>query len=457
MRSPLVWLVLPGFACLHLIWFFSRGQSLLADSDTRVLLAMIRETKNPWAWFTGDWPLENHFYRPISTLFFELDNALYGNQAWGYGLTNTLLVVAGVFLLFWLIGELIEDWPLAGLVSGTFAFWHWSSPLDLEILPLVFYVLAGAALLGFRHGLDKAKQIVPVVLAFLWLAVYYGPVQSQFGRMINWIPGRTASVMVVFCLAAMACYVHWERLTARARPFESAKSTDKPLRAETPLPTPAQKAWAWAWLLGSFVACALALGSYEQAIMLPALLLGAAILMFARGYRPRWGIHVGYWAMMGGYLVLRNALVPSQVSGYQAQQFRDGPGVLLDLGRYLIPPVEGGIGLVNSWTDFFILLTSSFWGPVLQIVGFVAIVVIVCKDEQRWSVAGFWLMAFVAFLPMAWFKMFEHYHHWSTAFRAAALVLMVGAVLRCFTAAVSPRGRQAPPRSDPAPGSLLHP
>src|SRR5690349_12884450 len=34
-------------------------------------------------------------------------------------------------------------------------------------------------------------------------------------RMIGWLPGRTASVMTVFCLIALAAYARYERTSAR--------------------------------------------------------------------------------------------------------------------------------------------------------------------------------------------------------------------------------------------------
>ncbi|RYG37669.1 hypothetical protein EON81_05960, partial [bacterium] len=103
----------PGWLTIALcgvaVWFSRVGSaSLLQDSDTAVLLAKIRERGNPLSWFAGDWPLGNHFYRPVSTLSFELDNALYGNHAEGYGATNALLAIACIAALFWMLRELTD-------------------------------------------------------------------------------------------------------------------------------------------------------------------------------------------------------------------------------------------------------------------------------------------------------------------------------------------------------------
>ncbi|MCG9894016.1 MAG: hypothetical protein MH204_00890, partial [Fimbriimonadaceae bacterium] len=123
LRTGWYWLIPPLIVSILIVWGHSRSAGMMDDSDTRVLLAKIREVGNPWAWFAGDWPLENHFYRPISTLFFELDNALYRDRAAGYGLTNALLVAAAVMLLYAWLRELLDSRPLASLSAALFGVW----------------------------------------------------------------------------------------------------------------------------------------------------------------------------------------------------------------------------------------------------------------------------------------------------------------------------------------------
>jgi hypothetical protein len=70
---------------------------LRADSDTAVMLDAMRASgglSGAGRWFVGDWFLENGFYRPITCLSLVLDYTLYGERAWGYRLTNWLLMVA---------------------------------------------------------------------------------------------------------------------------------------------------------------------------------------------------------------------------------------------------------------------------------------------------------------------------------------------------------------------------
>jgi hypothetical protein len=450
----LIWLILPILACFPVLLNHARSDGLLRDTDTKVLLATIRETANPLAWFVGDWPLKNHFYRPISTLVFEADNALYGGNAQGYGFTNALIACACILLVFWLVRELIDDWPMAGLASLVFGLWHWRSSPDPILLAWVMPLMALAALFGLRHGRARAAASALVALACLGALEAYGPIYSVPGRIIDWIPGRTASVMTAFCLLSAAAYVRWERLSAQRRTPTPPTATDRPLRADGPAVSQFGGKLCWGWLVLAFVSLALALGSYEQAIMLPAVLLGSAILMAIRGLRPRWGVHAGFWALMGGYLILRGQLVSSSVSQYQGQQYRDGPGVLLDIFNYTLPPINQAQTMTILPADPFVLLTSSFWNPIIAILGFGALAWLAAKDEERWSILAVYLMAAVAFLPMAWFKLFEHYHYWSSAYRAIFSVLTIGTALKGVIAAVSPQALQAPPRLDPAPGSL---
>src|SRR5947209_6221642 len=60
-------------ACVPILLSHVTTHQLLQDSDTAFLLKTVRERQAPLSWFTGDWPLGNHFYRPVSTLTFEMD------------------------------------------------------------------------------------------------------------------------------------------------------------------------------------------------------------------------------------------------------------------------------------------------------------------------------------------------------------------------------------------------
>src|SRR5579862_5644501 len=116
MKRRLLWLILPLLACLPILLSHCQDPALLQDSDTAYLLTAIRQRNAPFSWFVGDWPLQNHFYRPLPTLAFEIDNRLYGNDPIGYAWTNDLLCVLCVIGLFWLLAEISQSaiWAFAG-------------------------------------------------------------------------------------------------------------------------------------------------------------------------------------------------------------------------------------------------------------------------------------------------------------------------------------------------------
>lgn len=439
-------------AAASLIAFRPSGASALQDTDTAFLLDVIRERNAPLSWFTGDWPLLNHFYRPISTLPFELDNRLYGNQGGGYVLTNAIIAVLCVLALFWFLRELTDRPWIA--TSGTLLFALWQSPFRLPDLTWPFWLLGLAILLGglMRHGF-RPDRFLPALFLLTFLAIELWP-EAEIRQVIGWLPARTATVMTLFCLVAMASYARYERLSAArdARP------------EPTPLDPPATRTSriddfsarpAFGWLLFAFVAAALAFGSYEQAVMLPAALLGTAIALRRQGLRVRWTPQIGFWLLLVGYLVLRWAILPRETSGYQAQQFRSGPGVALDLLDYALPNAAALYQAMLALPGWIAFLTPTPWVALWNaasdlVTGWTS------RVNWRLVVTGY-LLSIITFLPMAWLKTFPHYHYWPLAMRALFVVALLPVLAHALVSAWSPRAVQAPSRRVPAPGSLPRP
>jgi hypothetical protein len=435
-------------SCVPILLSRATHPGILNDSDTKVLLLAIRERQNPWAWFLGDWPLENHFYRPVSTLFFELDNALYGSAAWGYGLTNALLAVGCTLTLMWFLREL-TDRPLVSAAStALFALWTVRMP------SLVMWVIGGLALAVifagiWRHG-KSLGYWAPALLVLYFLTVELWPSANLQGLIVGWIPGRTASSMTLFLLGSLAAYARYERVSA-SRQAASPGPLDPPATKGTSRAAASK----FPWLLPPLAAflLALALGAYEQAVMGPALLLGTAVSFRIRGFRPRWGWQALFWGLLAAYLVFRAVYVPTEPSGYQLQQFRKGPGVMQDLAGYILP--------IAAWISPFMaslsiglgaLILSTFWSTLAFAA---AHVVTFFESRRHWQlVLTGYALSVLAFLPMAWLKRFDHYHYLPLAFRAL-FVVMVGVVaLELVARAVSPPTAHTPPRTEPAPGSL---
>lgn len=466
-------LVLPG--CL-LVWSRrSEAPALLTDTDTRVLLAKLVERNDPLSWFRGDWPLENHFYRPVSTLVFEADLALYGDHAAGYGRTNALLCILCTLALFWFLREFTDSPVVTVLGTSLFAVWTVDSGYFLsQIVGYAVWVVPVAGALRLWQTLghpDRAARPpwLPAVGALLvaWLAARFlttelDGVVSLWMRNMGWLPGRTATTMTLFALGSLAAYARYERLRDQGRPistdansFDGLSATDTPNTKSARFATASPRAWVWA--VAACLLLAGALGAYEQAVMVPACLVAVAVSLRLRGARPQWGWQFAFWGILIGYLVLRHQLVPSEVSGYQRQQFRASGSVGLAILDYLFP--EGAF--------VPIILSSLELGWETLLVGGVAVgatLGLAANLAGYWVLRGRWVpgfaalaMSVLAYLPMAWLKPFDHYHYWPMAMRSAFVVFLAWGTWEAVATALSPPTRQAPPRPNPAPGSLLRP
>ena len=444
-------------SCFDLFLHRSSSAYLLQDSDTNVLLAAIRTRHAPFSWFTGDWPLQNHFYRPVSTLAFELDNALYANHAAGYGLTNALLCILCVLLLFWFVRELTDSPLLSGASAVLFALQHLNGQ---DLLVSVLTLLAwGTIIVGIlRHQL-QLKRWLPAALVLLYAQFEIAAsgitnASNLGGGTMGWIPGRTATVMTVFALASMAAYVRYERLSA-VRNIPSASPLDPPA-TKSPKQRRNTHSTVVVWPLLSLAFAALALGSYEQAVMLPGVIFGLAVAMRLMGYQVRWGWQAGYWAMLIGYIVLRRLYLPSGASGYQLQQFRAGPGVGICILGYLLPCANGLTGFLQMIDSGLILLLTI--RPYAFLLSAASTLTALYQAKRRWvfALTGY-ALSFVAYLPMAWVKTFAHYNYWPMAIRSLFTVTLLWVAVELIVIACSPQSQQAPRRQHPAPGSLLHP
>jgi len=190
--------------------------------------------------------------------------------------------------------------------------------------------------------------------------------------------------------------------------------------------------------------------------MLPAVLLVVAAAFRVRGGRPTWALHGAFWALIVGYLALRWQLLPHIPSGYQAQQYSSTRTAFMMELQYLFPPLIDLIGIPSILSSGAImLLTTQPYLPLIDL----AVVGTGYWQARRETVLFLigWLGSAVAFAPMAWFKLFEHYHYWPMALRSAFVVAMGAVALRLAATAWCPPARQAPPRLHPAPGSLPRP
>lgn len=482
--------------CIGLFMYLSPSQTLLSDSDTTLIINEINRQHDPWRWFHHDWPLDNHFYRPLVSELFELELRLHPHDGYKWGLTSDLLAAITTLGLFWLLRELTDNPLVSTLSAGLFVLWQvnagfWLTHLSVYAAGLTLvvglwrqrrhpatlrvadravslYIRKGrrpfgvqvrtmAAILGRTLGAGgkTLAVVLPAVLLWYWLGTYeLGGFKFLGFRMLAWIPGRTASSMTVFAFVALAAFARYMRLLPRRAAPATALDTPKTRSSEAP----STQMPGIGWPLLAVLASALALLCYEQAVMIPPILGLVGLTWYYRGAIGRWWLWgVPFALPVAAYLLVRYAVIPHTPTFYWQEQHKTTGHAIQTLMLYLFPvwaPFdEVKFLLLQSTSLFYLSLT-----PWICVFETVAAANALWQMRRRWILAGFgWLASTLAFAPMAWFKEFEHYHYWSMAFRAFFDVMMAWIALDLTVIAFSPRARQAPPRLVPAPGSLPRP
>ncbi|MER3495458.1 MAG: hypothetical protein C4320_00665 [Armatimonadota bacterium] len=188
-------------AALLVLLHRASGPGLLRDSDTLGLIQGITERHAPLSWFLGDWPLGNHFYRPLPTLLFELDHFLYGSNSAGFGFTNALLAALGVLALLFFASQVLRPLPA---LAATWLFAFWTVGQSFGPSGIVTGVALGAILAGiWRRRFGFALALGTAIWAF---GDEIGGIIGLENGIVGWLPGRTASTCTLFALLALACY-----------------------------------------------------------------------------------------------------------------------------------------------------------------------------------------------------------------------------------------------------------
>jgi hypothetical protein len=393
-------------------------------------------------WLFGDWLLENGFYRPVSSLSIALDYALYGEAGWGFRLTNWLLMIltvlgawalvrayarlAGTPYAEWLalgvgVALSLQQTGLTSVVAKWSAWWFVGAVVGIvasgKVLPpsLRFPPLregnrvgAGSPLRREESqigavppagrgnlqegvqtihpsavppaGMGNLREGVQIILAVG--ALFWGfdrMLATEYTRLVTWVPSRTALLGTMFGVWAMYAL----------------------LRGAT------ERRWGWLALGG--VLYLLAQGSYEQPIMLVALV--GALAFWRRRDWGGWGARVFAVAAVCAVLVfaLRFALLPAEPTTYQRQQLRSSlSGPVFTYLTELLPPV----GQWQYWRAVgaqleVLLVDKTGWDHLVGTLLYLGVLAAVWR--WRGLLGGAWLWHALAFLPMAFLHFFEHY------------------------------------------------
>jgi hypothetical protein len=457
------WLLLLA-SCLPIMLARPRSNNLLLDTDTAYLLKKLTEVNNPWHWFTHDWPLGNHFYRPISTILFEFDHRLHQSSGEGFGLTQAMICCLATLSLAWLVTEFTKSLGQGIVAAWIFALWStngWIFRPNIDSLllyaPPTLSIVVAIATIKFKKPLVSA--ITPC-LGLLFLPTLASSVSSKLaGDTLFWLPGRTATSMTIFAFCSIAAYLRFERLNGERTPEPLPTALDLPATRTSSQAKSSSLSIGWFWYGISLTSMALALGCYEQAVMIPFVIIAAGFWLRRTGVQTRFSFQFPFWMILFAYTIARLQFVPIGPSGYQQQQFRSGPGVVIDLLAYIIPPLFPTFNYLKAvFTDFtenyMILLDITIWAVLLRFASYVGFWSSIKKDCKLPLLAI--IMAMLAFLPMAFLKEFGHYHYFPAGFMVLALIEATKAFWKTFLIAVTPQSFQAPQRSHRAPGSLPH-
>jgi hypothetical protein len=398
---------------------------LRADSDTAVMLDAIRASGGlwgAWRWFVGDWFLENGFYRPITCLSLVLDYTLYGEQAWGYRLTNWLLMVATALGLMFAVRVFARQigFPFADALASlsalmfslqqtglTALFRGWSDwwfVIGLLLLVLIIHfspllqvppALRGEPSLfgspcpqGEPKGGGSRKpslltgawlwQLALTVGAMLW--GFHRLTGTEYERLIGWVPSRTALLMTALSIWSLYCLL----MGLRSR--------------------------RWDCLLLAVLLYVLALGAYEQAITLLPLFLGFILWQHRTSGRMGWIASAGVLGAAALMVGLRLMLIPLELSRYQHQQLRSSlSGPLWDYFTELIPPVRDWHYWQVALPEPSLWLLKEPWDHLVMLLAYAGVLV---AFYRQWRLFGSLLLwQAITFLPMTFLHPFEHYHY----------------------------------------------
>ncbi len=395
--------------------------SLRIDTDTAVMLDAIRDAGGLGGigrWLTGDWFLQNGFYRPTTCLSLVLDYALYGERAWGYRLTNWLLMLATALGLLagvrafarqvgfahadalgciTALGGSLQQTGLTALFKGwsdwwfivgllvVLLFWRWhavgSSPF--AICDVAFHGRDARATPPFagRHSpftIRRALWFALGVGAMLWGV--HRLMGVEYERLIGWVPSRTA--LLATALGVWSLY--FLLIGAERR--------------------------RWNWMLTAFALYLLALGAYEQAITLVPLMLGLALWRRGTWGRMSGVASVGVLAVACLMVCLRLTFVPLEPSRYQQQQLRSSlSGPLWSYFSELIPP----LGDFHYWQvalpEPSLWLFKEPWDRLVMLLAYIGVLVALFQWRSVLGSALVWQA--ITFLPMSFLHPFEHYYY----------------------------------------------
>jgi tetratricopeptide (TPR) repeat protein len=133
-------------------------------------------TTSVWAFVSGEIMFTvDSYFRPLFSVLFSLEHALFGSRAWGWHLTNVLIHSAATWLVFVVIREVTEQrWP--SLATAAFFAVH---PAHVESVawisgvtdPLMALFLLPAFYCYLRYRKEDRKPLLAIATGLYFLAL----------------------------------------------------------------------------------------------------------------------------------------------------------------------------------------------------------------------------------------------------------------------------------------------
>jgi tetratricopeptide (TPR) repeat protein len=133
-------------------------------------------TSSVWAFTGGDVIFTvDPYYRPLFSVLFTINHALFGTQAWGWHLINLVIHAAVTMLVFLVIKEVTDSGWLAVITASLFAV----HPAHAESVawvsgvtdPLMALFLLPAFYFYVRYRKQKRNHLLALALGFYFLAL----------------------------------------------------------------------------------------------------------------------------------------------------------------------------------------------------------------------------------------------------------------------------------------------
>ncbi len=133
-------------------------------------------TSSVWAFVSGEIIFTvDSYYRPLFSVLFSINYALFGTSAWGWHLANVLIHAAVTFLVFVVVNEMAERRWLALTAASLFAV----HPAHVESVawisgvtdPIMAVFLLAAFYCYLRYRKTERKLLLAAVAGFYFLAL----------------------------------------------------------------------------------------------------------------------------------------------------------------------------------------------------------------------------------------------------------------------------------------------